>query len=150
MGDICNIAAFYHKYAPMFTLSQPTTGYCTPTHPPSTSFIHFSVCISQACVASHKWISSGVPGKELEGSTTSPASVWDFEIHVFLRISCISQYFAYFAIFRVFLRISLGFPVFHNKLPSLEAILFSPTGFSKHRDGIYFDSCHVHATKMLV
>ena len=27
--DICNIAAFYHEKAPMFTSSQPTTGYCT-------------------------------------------------------------------------------------------------------------------------
>ena len=63
-ADICNIAGniygniaatFYHEKAPMFTLSQPTTGYCTPTHPPSTSLIQFSVCISQACVASHKW-----------------------------------------------------------------------------------------------
>ena len=50
--DICNMAAFYHEKAPMFTLSQPTTGYCTPTHPPSTSLIQFSVCISQACAAS--------------------------------------------------------------------------------------------------
>ena len=33
-ADICNIAAFYHKKAPMLTLSQPTTGYCTPTHLP--------------------------------------------------------------------------------------------------------------------
>ena len=29
-ADICNILAFsYHEKAPMFTLSQPTTGYCT-------------------------------------------------------------------------------------------------------------------------
>ena len=53
-ADICNIAAFYHEKAPMFTLSQPrpTTGYCTPTHPPNTSLIQFSVYSSQACVAS--------------------------------------------------------------------------------------------------
>ena len=42
----------YHNYI--------TTGYCKPTHPPSTSLIQFSVCISQACVASHKWTSAGV------------------------------------------------------------------------------------------
>ena len=59
-GDICNITAFYHKKAPMFTVSQPTTGYCTPTNPPSTSLIQFSVCISQACLASHKWTSTSV------------------------------------------------------------------------------------------
>jgi len=58
--DICNIAAFYHEKAPMFTLSQPTTEYCTPTHPPRKSLIQFSVCISQACVASHKWTSAAV------------------------------------------------------------------------------------------
>ena len=52
-ADICDITAFYHENAPMFTLSQPTTGYCTPTHLPSTSLIQFSVCVSQACVASH-------------------------------------------------------------------------------------------------
>ena len=34
-----------------------TTGYCTQTHPPSTSFC---VCISQACVASHKWTSGSI------------------------------------------------------------------------------------------
>ena len=47
-ANICNIAAFYHEKAPIFTLSQPTTGYCKPTHPPSTSLIQFSVCISLA------------------------------------------------------------------------------------------------------
>ena len=56
-ADICNIAAFYNKKAPMFTLSQPKAGYCTPTHTPSTSF---SDCISQACVASCKWTGSSV------------------------------------------------------------------------------------------
>ena len=56
-ADICNIAAFYHKKATMFTLSQPTTGYCTPTNPPSTSLNQFSVW---ACVVSHKWTSSSV------------------------------------------------------------------------------------------
>ena len=47
----CNIAAFYHEKAPTFTLisQQATTGYCTPTHPPSTGLIQFSICISQAC-----------------------------------------------------------------------------------------------------
>ena len=60
-ADICDITAFYHENAPMFTLSQPTTGYCTPTHLPSTSLIQFSVCVSQACVASHKWTSDSVP-----------------------------------------------------------------------------------------
>ena len=54
-ADIWNITAFYHEKVPLFTLSQPTTGYCTPTHPLSTSLIQFSVCIFQACVASHKW-----------------------------------------------------------------------------------------------
>ena len=40
-ADICNIAAFYHEIAPMFTLSQPTTGQsCTPTNPPSTAGSH--------------------------------------------------------------------------------------------------------------
>ena len=29
-ADICNITVFYHKKAPMFTLSQPTTGYTRP------------------------------------------------------------------------------------------------------------------------
>ena len=52
-ANICSIAAFYHKKAPIFTLSQPTTGYCIPTHPPSTSLIQFSTCISQACVGLH-------------------------------------------------------------------------------------------------
>ena len=46
------LAAFYHEKAPMFTLSQATAGYCTPTHPPSTSLIQFSVCIFQAHVVS--------------------------------------------------------------------------------------------------
>ena len=59
-ADIRNIAAFYQKKAPMFTFSQPTTGYCKPTHLPSTSLIQFSVCISQACVASHKWTSPSI------------------------------------------------------------------------------------------
>ena len=57
-ADICNIAVFYHVKAPKFTLSQPTTGYCKPTHPPSTSLIQFSVCISLACVTSPKWTSA--------------------------------------------------------------------------------------------
>ena len=57
---ICDNAAFYHENAPMFTLSQPTTGYCSPTHLPSTSLIQFSVCVSQACVASHKWTRGSV------------------------------------------------------------------------------------------
>ena len=51
---------FTTKMPPMFTLSQPTTGYCTPTHLPSTSLIQFSVCVSQACVASHKWTRGSV------------------------------------------------------------------------------------------
>ena len=50
--DICNITAFYNEKVPMLTLSQPTTGYCTPTQPPSTSLIQFSVCISQASLVS--------------------------------------------------------------------------------------------------
>ena len=52
----------YHNYI--------TTGYCKPTHPPSTSLIQFSVCISQACVGSHKWTSprSNIPGKGLGSS----------------------------------------------------------------------------------
>ena len=58
-ADICNIAAFYHEKVPTFILSQPTTGYCKPTHLPSTSLIQFSVCISQACVTSRKWTSAG-------------------------------------------------------------------------------------------
>ena len=41
-ADIGNIAAFYHEKAPMFTLSAYNR-YCTPTHPPSTSSIQFSV-----------------------------------------------------------------------------------------------------------
>ena len=32
------------------TLSQPTTGYCTPTHPPSTSLIHMSASLK------HVWL----------------------------------------------------------------------------------------------
>ena len=36
---------FIGEKAPMFTLSQPTAGYCTPTHLPSTSLIQFSVCL---------------------------------------------------------------------------------------------------------
>jgi len=51
---------FYHGKGHMITLSQPTTGYCTPTHLPSTSLIQFSVCISQACVASHMWTSCSI------------------------------------------------------------------------------------------
>ena len=40
-ADICNIVAFYNEIAPMFTLSQPTTGQsCTPTNPPSTAGSH--------------------------------------------------------------------------------------------------------------
>ena len=51
-ADICNLAAFYHEKAPMLTLSQPYIA--TPTHPPSTNLVQFSVCISQACVALHR------------------------------------------------------------------------------------------------
>ena len=40
---------FTNEKAPMFTLSQPTTGYCMPTHLPSTSLIQFSACISSMC-----------------------------------------------------------------------------------------------------
>ena len=43
-ADICNISAFYHEKAPMFTLSQPTTGYCTLTHPPSMVSASLSMC----------------------------------------------------------------------------------------------------------
>ena len=36
------------------------------THPPSTSLIQISVCISQACVASHKWTSGVLTFQEKE------------------------------------------------------------------------------------
>ena len=41
--DISNIAAFYHEKAPMFTLSQLTTGYCNQHTPPSTSCMHVGI-----------------------------------------------------------------------------------------------------------
>ena len=60
------VGGYCHEKAPMFILSlEPTTGYCTRTHPPSTSLI--SLSISQACVASYKRTSCSVltlPGKD--------------------------------------------------------------------------------------
>ena len=57
-----------HFTTPMFTLSQPTMGIAQQhTRPVATGLIKFSVCISQACVASHKWTRcSNIPGKGLE------------------------------------------------------------------------------------
>ena len=57
--DICNIAAFTNKKVPCLhyhNLQQDIAHQ----HLPSTSLIQFSVCISQACVASHKWTSGSV------------------------------------------------------------------------------------------
>ena len=38
-GGWADITEFYNDKVPMFTLSQPAAGYCTPTHTPSTSLI---------------------------------------------------------------------------------------------------------------
>ena len=57
-ADICNIAAFYHKKAHVYIIYNRILHTNTPA---STSLIQFSVCISQACVASHKWTSGSVP-----------------------------------------------------------------------------------------
>ena len=55
-ADICNIVAFYHEKRPIYII----TTYNRILHTSSTSLIQFSVCISQACVASSKWKSGSV------------------------------------------------------------------------------------------
>ena len=49
---------------------------CTPTHPPSTSLIQFSVCISQACLASHKWTSGSVLTFQERGEVPRDEFYW--------------------------------------------------------------------------
>ena len=61
-ADICNIAAFYHEKAPMFTLSQPTTGYCTPTHPVLLAAVKFWIAGGDASY--HKAMNRSVRNHE--------------------------------------------------------------------------------------
>ena len=62
-ADICNITTLQRK-APMFTLSQPTAGYCTPTH-------------------THVWQRSNIPGKGLAAPCAGKPSYVEKLIRIF-------------------------------------------------------------------